>query len=262
MTPRSAAVDRSIELESQVAAPNYQPIPVVLQSGRGEWLFDLDGRRYLDLMSAYSAVSHGHAHPRLLKALTEQAAQVAVTSRAYHSATLGAFLEHLTGLCGLSSPQAKALPSSGGAEAVETAIKAARRWGYRVKGIAPDAAEIAVARGKVTGLLDFERAWAATPDWDLDQLIRFVHYPSIFASSAAEHSISPGDLTEVIPALQRGYPDLFAVNSLPSRLRVYALEYELRALVSIRKRHNNNPDVLRAVEARIHDTLAPEFAAL
>src|SRR6266446_7775158 len=111
MSPRSAAVDRSIELESRVAAPNYQPIPVVLQSGRGEWLFDLDGRRYLDLMSAYSAVSHGHAHPRLVKAL----------------------------------------PSSGGAEAVETAIKAVRRWGYRVKGVAPDAAEIAVARGNFHG---------------------------------------------------------------------------------------------------------------
>jgi ornithine aminotransferase len=151
MTPRSAAVDRSIELESQVAAPNYHPIPVVLQSGRGEWLFDLDGRRYLDLMSAYSAVSHGHAHPRLVKALTDQASQVAVTSRAYHSVTLGAFLEHLTQLCTLSSGPAKALPSSGGAEAVETAIKAARRWGYRVKGIAPDAAEIVVARGNFHG---------------------------------------------------------------------------------------------------------------
>ncbi|HEX4583940.1 MAG TPA: ornithine--oxo-acid transaminase [Burkholderiaceae bacterium] len=151
MTPRSAAVDRSIELESRVAAPNYAPIPVVLQSGRGEWLFDLDGRRYLDLMSAYSAVSHGHAHPRLVKALTDQAAHVAVTSRAYFSATLGAFLEHLTGLCDLDPGRTKALPSSGGAEAVETAIKAARRWGYRVKGIAPDAAEIAVARGNFHG---------------------------------------------------------------------------------------------------------------
>src|SRR5882757_6928918 len=147
MSPRSAAIDRAIDLESRVAAPNYQPIPVVLQSGRGEWLFDLDGRRYLDLMSAYSAVSHGHAHPRLIKALTDQAAQVAVTSRAYHSATLGAFLEHLTALCGLD----KALPSSGGAEAVETAIKAARRWGYRVKKIAPDQAEILVARGNFHG---------------------------------------------------------------------------------------------------------------
>jgi len=147
MSPRSAAIDRAIDLESRVAAPNYQPVPVVLQSGRGEWLFDLDGRRYLDLMSAYSAVSHGHAHPRLVKALTDQAAQVAVTSRAYHSATLGAFLEHLTALCGLD----KALPSSGGAEAVETAIKAARRWGYRVKKIAPDQAEILVARGNFHG---------------------------------------------------------------------------------------------------------------
>jgi ornithine aminotransferase len=147
MSPRSAAVDRAIDLESQVAAPNYLPIPVVLQSGRGEWLFDLDGRRYLDLMSAYSAVSHGHAHPRLVKALTDQAAQVAVTSRAYYSATLGAFLERLTALSGLD----QALPSSGGAEAVETAIKAARRWGYRVKKIAPDHAEIVVARGNFHG---------------------------------------------------------------------------------------------------------------
>jgi ornithine aminotransferase len=147
MLPQSAATDRSIELESQVAAPNYLPIPVVVNSGRGEWLFDLDGRRYLDLMSAYSAVSHGHAHPRLVKALTDQAARVAVTSRAYYSAALGPFLEHLTRLCGLD----QALPSSGGAEAVETAIKAARRWGYRVKGIAPDTAEIAVARGNFHG---------------------------------------------------------------------------------------------------------------
>jgi len=151
MTPRSAAIERSIELESTVAAPNYLPIPVVLQSGRGEWLFDLDGRRYLDLMSAYSAVSHGHAHPRLVKALTDQAAQVAVTSRAYYSATLGAFLGHLTQLCGLTMGPVKALPSSGGAEAVETAIKAARRWGYRVKKVAPDQAEIVVARGNFHG---------------------------------------------------------------------------------------------------------------
>ncbi|MDB5074979.1 MAG: aminoglycoside phosphotransferase [Chloroflexi bacterium] len=118
---------------------------------------------------------------------------------------------------------------------------------------------IHVDQGKVTGLLDFERAWAATPDWDLDQLVRFVNYPSIFASSAAEQSVGPVDLAEVIPALQSGYPDLFAVNSLQSRLRVYALEYELRALVSVRKRHNNNPDALRAVEARIRTTLSPEF---
>src|SRR5215470_15292177 len=168
MTPRSAAVDRSIELESLVAAPNYHPIPVVLQSGRGEWLFDVDGRRYLDLMSAYSAVSHGHAHPRLVKALTDQAAQVAVTSRAYHSATLGAFLEHLTGLCNLSSDHPKALPASGGAESVETAIKAARRWGYRVRNIAPDRAEIVVARGNFHGRSSTIVGFSTEPSYRAD----------------------------------------------------------------------------------------------
>jgi aminoglycoside phosphotransferase (APT) family kinase protein len=121
---------------------------------------------------------------------------------------------------------------------------------------------IHVDHGKITGLLDFERAWAATPDWDLDQLIRFVHYPNIFASTTAEHAVHPADLVGVIPALHNDYPDLFAFNSLPSRLRVYALEYELRALVSVRKRHGNNPEVLRAVEARIHNTLSPAFPGI
>ena len=138
---------RAIELERRVAAANYDPLPVVLSRGRGEWLTDIDGKRYLDFMSAYSAVSHGHAHPRLVRALTEQAQRVAVTSRAYHSDTLGPFLERLTRLAGLD----RALPANGGAESVETAIKAARRWGYRVKGIARDQANIVVARGNFHG---------------------------------------------------------------------------------------------------------------
>jgi ornithine--oxo-acid transaminase len=139
--------EQAIRREREVAAPNYAPIDVVLDSGAGEWLTDIDGRRYLDMMSAYSAVSHGHAHPRLVAALTRQAQRVAVTSRAYHTATLAPFLERLTALTGLD----KALPSSGGAEAVETAIKVARRWGYRVKGIAADQAEIVMARNNFHG---------------------------------------------------------------------------------------------------------------
>lgn len=138
---------QAIDLERRVAAANYHPLPVVLVQGRGEWLTDVDGKRYLDFMSAYSAVSHGHAHPRLIRALTEQAQRVAVTSRAYHSDTLGPFLERLTRLTGLD----RALPANGGAESVETAIKAARRWGYRVKGIAADRANIVVARGNFHG---------------------------------------------------------------------------------------------------------------
>jgi len=143
MTAACALIAR----EANVAAPNYAPMPVVLAAGRGEWLTDVDGRRYLDMMSAYSAVSHGHAHPRLLAALAEQAGRLAVTSRAYHNEALAPFLEKLTALAGLD----RALPASGGAESVETAIKAARRWGYRVKGIATDCAEIVVARGNFHG---------------------------------------------------------------------------------------------------------------
>jgi aminoglycoside phosphotransferase (APT) family kinase protein len=121
---------------------------------------------------------------------------------------------------------------------------------------------IHVQHGMIAGLLDFERAWAAAPDWDLDQLIRFVHYPNVFASSAIEHAVKPEDLTGVIPAMRSGYPDLFAFSSLPSRLRVYALEYELRALVSVRNRHGNSPDALHAVEERIHATLSPAFPGI
>jgi ornithine--oxo-acid transaminase len=140
----------AIALEQSYAAPNYAPIPVVLERGDGCWLWDADGKRYLDFMSAYSAVSHGHSHPRLVKALIEQAQLMAVTSRAYHSTVLGPFLAKLVELADLESP-ARALPASGGCESVETAIKAVRRWGYRVKGIPAERAEIVVARGNFHG---------------------------------------------------------------------------------------------------------------
>jgi ornithine--oxo-acid transaminase len=137
----------AVALERQFSAPNYHPLPVVLTRGQGAYLWDVDGRRYLDMMSAYSAVSHGHGHPRILAALEAQARRLAVPSRAYHNDRLGPFLEKLCALTGLDA----ALPMNSGAEAVETAIKAARRWGYRVKGIARDRAEIIVAEGNFHG---------------------------------------------------------------------------------------------------------------
>jgi len=161
--PRMNAA-KAIALEQTVAAPNYAPLPVVLESGRGEWLTDVDGRRYLDMMSAYSAVSHGHAHPRLVAKLVEQANAVAVTSRAYHTAALGPFLEKVVQLTGLG----RALPASGGAESVETAIKAARRWGYRVKGIAADRAEIVVARGNFHGRSSTIVGFSTEPSYRAD----------------------------------------------------------------------------------------------
>jgi ornithine--oxo-acid transaminase len=144
-----------LELARQYSARNYDPLPVVLARGQGAYLWDVDGRRYVDMMSAYSAASHGHGHPRILATLAAQAQRLAVPSRAYHNDRLGPFLAELCRLTGLDL----ALPMNTGAEAVETAIKAARRWGYRVKGIAPDRAEIIVAtdnfHGRTTTIVSF-----------------------------------------------------------------------------------------------------------
>ncbi|BAL94828.1 ornithine--oxo-acid transaminase [Rubrivivax gelatinosus] len=136
-----------IELEARYGAHNYHPLPVVLTRGEGVWLRDTEGRRYLDMMSAYSAVSFGHGHPELVAALTEQASRLAVTSRAFHTDRLGPFLERLCTLTGMD----RALPMNSGAEAVETALKAARKWGYKVKRIPDGQARIVVAAGNFAG---------------------------------------------------------------------------------------------------------------
>ena len=137
----------AVSLESRYSARNYHPLPVVLTRGLGVYLWDDRGRGYLDMMSAYSAVSFGHAHPKLVAALTEQAQRLAVTSRAYYSDRLGPFLARLCQLIG----QDRALPMNTGAEAVETAIKAARKWAYKVKGVADEQAEIIVCAGNFHG---------------------------------------------------------------------------------------------------------------
>lgn len=140
-------MNATIELEQRYCARNYHPLPVVLVKGEGAYLWDDDGNRYLDMMSAYSAVSHGHCHPRLVRALTEQAARLAVVSRAFHSDRLAPLLQKVCAMTG----QEMALPMNTGAEAVETALKAARKWAYNVKGVAPDKAEILVCDGNFHG---------------------------------------------------------------------------------------------------------------
>ena len=140
-------MEELIALESKYCANNYAPLPVVLHSGAGAWLTDIHGRRYLDLMSAYSATSFGHGHPRLLAALTDQAQLLAVTSRAYYTDRLGPFLQRLCEMTGMD----RALPMNTGAEAVETALKAARKWAYEIKGVAPDRAQIIVCDGNFAG---------------------------------------------------------------------------------------------------------------
>ena len=136
-----------VRWEERYGARNYAPLPVVLAEGHGCWLSDRDGRRYLDLMSAYSAVSFGHSHPRLVAALTAQASRLAVTSRAYFNDRLPLFLKRLTTLTGYE----RALPVNTGLEAVETALKAARKWGHRIKGIPDGQAEIIACNGNFHG---------------------------------------------------------------------------------------------------------------
>ena len=142
-----STVPPSIARERRYGARNYDPLPVVIAHGDGCWLWDEHGRRYLDMMSAYSAVSHGHAHPRIVRALVEQAQRLAVTSRVFHNELLPRFLERVTEVTGLD----RALPASGGAESVETALKAVRKWGYRVKAIPADRAEVIVCKGNFHG---------------------------------------------------------------------------------------------------------------
>ena len=136
-----------IDLEAQYCAHNYHPLPVVLTRGEGVYVWDEDGKKYLDMMSAYSAVSHGHANPRLVKLVQQQVATLNIVSRAFHSDRLGPFLERACELTGLDM----ALPMNTGAEAVETAIKAARKWAYTVKGVAEDQAEIIACTGNFHG---------------------------------------------------------------------------------------------------------------
>lgn len=136
-----------VALERHFCAPNYLPVPVVVDRALDCQVWDVEGHEYLDMMSAYSAVSHGHLHPRLVAAANAQLQRVAVTSRAFHSTTLGPFLRKLCTITGFD----RALPMNTGAEAAETAIKASRRWGYRVKGIAKDKAEILFARQNFHG---------------------------------------------------------------------------------------------------------------
>ena len=139
--------EKLIEKESEFCAQNYKPLPVVLSKGKGVWLWDTDRNKYLDMMSAYSAVSHGHTHPELLKVLHQQSEILGITSRAFYTNTLGPFLEKLINISGLEV----ALPMNTGTEAVETSIKAARRWAYKTKKVETNKAEIIVVEGNFHG---------------------------------------------------------------------------------------------------------------
>ena len=139
----------------RVSAPNYSPLPVVIARAEGVWAWDVEGRKYLDCISAYSSLNQGHRHPRIVRALVEQAGRLTLTSRAVHNDRMGPFLAKLCELAGFEM----ALPMNTGAEAVETAIKLARKWAYRVKRVPQDGAEIVACRdnfhGRTTTIVGF-----------------------------------------------------------------------------------------------------------
>lgn len=136
-----------IELEELHGAHNYHPLDVVLTRGEGVWVYDVEGKRYLDCLSAYSALNQGHVHPRILEAMIEQAKKITLTSRAFRNDQLPLFYKEITELTGYEM----VLPMNSGAEAVETAIKVARKWAYQVKGVPRYEAEIIVAEGNFHG---------------------------------------------------------------------------------------------------------------
>ncbi|WP_325166483.1 ornithine--oxo-acid transaminase [Thermohalobaculum xanthum] len=144
-----------LAVEDQLGAHNYKPIDVVLSRGRGVWLWDVEGKQYLDCLSAYSAVNQGHCHPKILRAMTEQAGRLTLTSRAFRNDQLALFYEEIAALTGSH----KVLPMNSGAEAVESAIKAVRKWGYEVKGVPENKAEIIVCHqnfhGRTLGVVGF-----------------------------------------------------------------------------------------------------------
>ena len=180
---------QAIELEEKYGAHNYHPLPVVLARGEGVFLWDVEGKRYYDFLSAYSAVNQGHCHPRIKEALIEQAGILTLTSRAFYNDVLGPFEKYLTEYFGYD----KVLPMNTGAEGVETAIKIARKWGYERKGVDENAAKIIVAdgnfHGRTTTIISFSN--------DKNARKNFGPYTAGFVKVPYDN----------IPALERGLED-------------------------------------------------------
>lgn len=156
--------DRFIELEETYSAHNYHPLDVVIERGEGVWVYDVDGNKYLDCLSAYSAVNQGHCHPVIRQAAIAQMERITLTSRAFRNDQMGPFVQELCEMTGYDM----ALPMNSGAEAVETAIKAARKWGYLEKGVADNQAEIIVCEGNFAGRTTTIVGFSSEPQYKED----------------------------------------------------------------------------------------------
>ncbi|HPD67971.1 MAG TPA: aminotransferase class III-fold pyridoxal phosphate-dependent enzyme, partial [Ignavibacteriales bacterium] len=152
--------NKYIELEEKLGAHNYHPLDVVIEKAKDVWVWDIEGNKYLDCLSAYSALNQGHCHPKIYKAMKEQAKKLTLTSRAFRNDKLPLLYKKLNQLTGFD----KFLPMNSGAEAVETAIKAARKWGYNVKGVQQEKAEIIVGSGNFHGRTTTIISFSDDPD--------------------------------------------------------------------------------------------------
>jgi ornithine--oxo-acid transaminase len=196
----SANTAHYLQLEEQYGAHNYHPIPVVLSHGKGVYVWDVDGKKYFDFLSGYSAVNQGHCHPRIVAALTEQAQKLALTSRAFHSDALGEYAKYITGYFGYD----KVLPMNTGVEAVETGIKLCRKWAYEIKNIPENKATIIVCEGnfhgRTTGVISFSTDPASTnhfgPFLPGFQVIPYNDIPAL--ANALRNPFAAGFLVEPI----------------------------------------------------------------
>lgn len=189
-----------IDLEERFGAHNYHPLDVVLTRGEGVWVYDVDGNKYLDCLSSYSALNQGHVHPRILKALVEQAGKLTLTSRAFRSDQLALFYKEITDLTGYEM----VLPMNSGAEAVETALKVARKWGYVTKKVPRGKAEIIVAEGNFHGRTISIISFSSEPLYKDDfgpHTPGFVSVP-FGDAEALEKAITPNTVAIMIEPIQ------------------------------------------------------------
>lgn len=196
-----------IDLEDQYGAHNYHPLPVVLTKGEGVYVWDVDGKRYFDFLSAYSAVNQGHAHPKITQALIDQAKTLALTSRAFYNDCLGDYEKYVTNYFGFD----KVLPMNTGAEAVETAIKLCRKWAYEQKGIAENQAQIVVCEGNFHGRTTTIVSFSSDPDSNKN----FGPYPAGFIS------IPYNDIAALEAALAQPNVAGFLVEPIQGEAGVY-----------------------------------------
>ena len=246
MTTSAWSAADYIELTEARAAHNYHPLPVVLRSGAGAWVTDVEGVRYLDCLAGYSALNFGHCHPRLVQAATRQLSRLTLTSRAFYSEQLALFARDLADLCGKDAM----LPMNSGAEAVETALKVARRWGHEVKGVPEDGGTIVVMadnfHGRTTTVISFSNDPEARRSYS-PYMPGFVHVP-FGDADAVEAAIDDDTVAVLLEPIQGEAGVIVPPEGYLTRVREITAAYDrARAGTTRGNRHGVSWLMVRAL---------------